>query len=602
MADASEMAETLDIVDEGMVPVCGSDLKDGNYKVNVRSSSGMFKITDCELTVRDGKMTAVMTMSGTGYSYVYMGTGAEAAAAPEASYIPYAANADGAHTFTVPVEALDKGISCAAFSKKKEKWYDRTLLFEAASVPASALAEGTVKTAADLGLKDGSYKVDAVLGGGSGRTTIESPAELIVKDGKLTARIIWSSNKYDFMVVDGETCYPVGDPVNKDGNSEFLIPVEVLDHAIQVKADTTAMSKPYLIDYTISFDSASIKPGSMELDYAEEFAVDYYDGNIAKITIADRTMWLKPDERPKNIYIASSSVMDYFLELDALDHAAMTGTPYAEWKIPEIRELVYNDKISFVGKYNAPDIEYILSEGCDLAIENTMIYHSPEILEELEAVGIPVLVERSSYEKTPLGRLEWIKLYGLLCGEEEKAEELFKGFEQKLGEIEDSIEASEGVHGSASNAYPAAAKATAVLTARPTAAYFYINTAGGVIVRDPGDYMIKMLETAGGRYVPEGLKAGSGSLTVDMESFYSAAKDADVLIYNGVIDEGTKTVADLIKKAPVLSGLKAVKEGRVYRTGDIVFQKSTGIPEMTEDMNTILYAKNKELKFFEKME
>ncbi|MCR5625774.1 MAG: hypothetical protein K6F99_00510 [Lachnospiraceae bacterium] len=254
VASSSEMTEVEDVVEEGMEPIPGSSVKDGEYEVVVDSSSSMFSIEKCALTVKDGEMTAVMTMGGKGYLYLFMGTGEEAAAAAESEYIPFVEDADGAHTFTVPVEALDNGIACAAFSKKKEKWYDRTLVFRADSLPADAIS-GIYKTAADLGLADGTYKVNVTLEGGSGRASVESPAVITIKDGNVTAHIIWSSSNYDYMKVGGEQF----DPVNTEGNSEFDIPVPGFDHKVSVLADTTAMSKPHEIEYTLLFDSSSVE-------------------------------------------------------------------------------------------------------------------------------------------------------------------------------------------------------------------------------------------------------------------------------------------------------------------------------------------------------
>ena len=130
------------VVQEGMVPIEGSAIQDGVYSIAVDSSSSMFKITACELTVEGGQMTAVMHMGGKGYLKLFMGTGEEAVAANEDDCIPFEENAEGEHTFTVPVEALDKGIPCAAFSKSKEMWYDRTLVFRADSLPMDAFQEG----------------------------------------------------------------------------------------------------------------------------------------------------------------------------------------------------------------------------------------------------------------------------------------------------------------------------------------------------------------------------------------------------------------------------------------------------------------------------
>lgn len=254
VAGSSEMATPVEVTDDSMEPVYGSDLKDGAYSITVDSSSSMFNITACELTVQDGEMTAVITMGGTGYLYVYMGTGEEAAAADESAYISFEETADGAHTFTVPVEALDKGLNCAAFSKKKEQWYDRTLVFRADSLPADARSDDALTTVESLNLADGSYTVEVALEGGSGRATVESPAQLTVQDGKATATIVWSSSNYDYMKVD-DVRY---DPTNTEGNSTFEIPVNGFDYKMPVLADTTAMSMPHEIEYTLCFDSTTL--------------------------------------------------------------------------------------------------------------------------------------------------------------------------------------------------------------------------------------------------------------------------------------------------------------------------------------------------------
>lgn len=255
VAGSSEMAAPAQVTPNGAEPVYGSALKDGVYPITVDSSSSMFNITSCELTVQDGKMTAVMTMGGTGYRYVYMGTGEEAAAAEESAYIPFAETEEGAHTFTVPVEALDTGLNCAAFSKKKEKWYDRILVFRADSLPAEARSDDATATVESLKLADGTYTVEVALEGGSGRATVVSPAQLTVQDGKATAAIVWSSSNYDYMKVDGVHY----DPTNTEGNSTFEIPVTGFDAKLPVLADTTAMSTPHEIEYTLRFDSATLK-------------------------------------------------------------------------------------------------------------------------------------------------------------------------------------------------------------------------------------------------------------------------------------------------------------------------------------------------------
>ena len=255
VADQSDMAQPQEVVTEGMEPVYASQLKEGEYSVTVDSSSSMFQIVSCTLTVKDGAMTAKMTMGGTGYLKVFLGTGEEAAAADEADCIAYEETATGEHTFTVPVEALDKGIDCAAYSKRKEMWYDRTLVFRASSLPQEAFVEGTMTTVADLGLSDGRYEVAVTLEGGSGRASVDSPAQLTVKEGQTTATIVWSSANYDYMKVDGVQY----DPVNTEGNAAFTIPVAGFDWKLPVLANTTAMSTPHEIEYTLTFDSVTLE-------------------------------------------------------------------------------------------------------------------------------------------------------------------------------------------------------------------------------------------------------------------------------------------------------------------------------------------------------
>lgn len=238
----------VEVVEEGMTPVYADEIKDGVYPVEVSSSSSMFKITECELTVKDGEMSAVMTMGGTGYRYLFMGKGTQAETADESEYIPFE-ETDGVHKFTVPVEALDMGIDCSAFSDRKETWYDRTILFRADSLPSDVFENAVVPE-----LEEGEYTVEVSIEGGSGKASINSPAKLTVTDESITAEIVWNSNNYDYMVVDGEKYMPV----SIEEFSVFEIPVTVFDRKMSVSADTTAMSTPHEIEYTFYFDSSTI--------------------------------------------------------------------------------------------------------------------------------------------------------------------------------------------------------------------------------------------------------------------------------------------------------------------------------------------------------
>lgn len=305
VASEDEKITPQEVGVEGMEPIYGTNVVDGTYEVEVESSSSMFPIDKAELTVSQGKMTAVLTMGGTGYLKVFMGTGEEAAASDPSAYIDYVENADGKHTYTIPVAALDAPISCAAFSKNKEKWYDRTLLFRADSLPEEAVlvelpdyealkkaakekriaalkaekeasenkdasgaedsqeADSSQEAAEDqessaepafLEMEDGEYAIAVDLEGGTGRTTVTTPAGLIVKDGLAYARIEWSSSHYDYMLVGGEKYLPI----NEEGYSTFEIPITVFDKPMPVVADTVAMSTPHEIEYSLTFHTDGI--------------------------------------------------------------------------------------------------------------------------------------------------------------------------------------------------------------------------------------------------------------------------------------------------------------------------------------------------------
>ena len=255
IASKDEKVEAEDVVEDWMKPILVSELNPGTYPIQVSSSSSMFTIESAELNVTDNDMTVSMTMGGKGYRYLYMGTPEEAVEAEESEYIPYEENTDGAHVYTVPVEALDQGSPCAAFSNKKEKWYDRVLVFRSDSLPLEAFKEEALTTPEKLALEEGEYSVDAMLYGGTGRATIESPTKLTVSADGCNATITWSSPNYDYMIVDGEKYLPI----NEEGNSVYEIPVKVFDRPYGVIADTVAMSEPHEISYALYFDSASIK-------------------------------------------------------------------------------------------------------------------------------------------------------------------------------------------------------------------------------------------------------------------------------------------------------------------------------------------------------
>lgn len=323
----------------------------------------------------------------------------------------------------------------------------------------------------------------------------------------------------------------------------------------------------------------------MELRYASEFGVDYYENGYKLLTIAQDGRYLvvpegmeaPPDlksditvlKQPvENIYLVASAVMDMFVSLNALDRVGFSGLKADSWYIDEAREAMERGEILHAGSYAAPDYEQIVSNGCGLAVENTMIYHTPEVKEQLEKLKVPVLVDYSSYESHPLGRTEWVRLYGVLTDKEEEAEAAF----EKEVEAFETVEQGEKT-GS-------------------TVAFFYITANGEINVRRSSDYLPKMIEMAGGSYVFEHLgdeeDTASSNVTMQMEEFYAAAKDADYIIYNSTTTEELSSIEDLLEKSSLLERFSAVQEGHVYCTTKNLYQSSMELGTIISDMHKML--------------
>ena len=313
---------------------------DGIYKVNnVTSSSSMFNVIDCKLTVKNGKMSAVLTLSGTGYGYLYMGTKEEAAAADQSSWIPFVADSNGKYTYTIPVEALDKGIDVAAYSIKNAIWYDRMLTFKSETVkkigdisdgnngnnnnngnnsgnngnngnnnsgnngsvlkPNDGKAENESKYEADTSgatsqvnssttLADGVYTPDRFTwSGGTGKVKIYCN-KITIKNGQAYATLVFDSDHYQYVKANGNTYYTT----KGGGTATVTIPV-ALNQNNKILGMTDKMSVAHEIEYTIFVYLAAAGNGTtlggvnaskkldekapeiMGLEYQSETQLDY---------------------------------------------------------------------------------------------------------------------------------------------------------------------------------------------------------------------------------------------------------------------------------------------------------------------------------------
>lgn len=232
----------------GLLPLLAKDIEEGSYEIETASSSSMFKIEKTVLYVKDNAMTADITLSGKGYSNVTMLSATDSEGLTSLEGTTAAVGKDGKYVFTLPVQSLNTELVCSAFSKKKQKWYERRVVFYSEKIPAENLFV-TPYVMQKCGLKDGSYTISVKLAGGSGRASVKSPASMRVKDGIPLARIEWSSPNYDYMILNGKKILPLAN----EQNSVFELPVLVFDKAMSVFADTTAMSTPHEILYQLEF-------------------------------------------------------------------------------------------------------------------------------------------------------------------------------------------------------------------------------------------------------------------------------------------------------------------------------------------------------------
>ena len=322
---------------------------------------------------------------------------------------------------------------------------------------------------------------------------------------------------------------------------------------------------------------------AMDLSFAECFDVYYYNDGYKLLDIHDDARYLivpegkeAPDDLDPEIqilhqpldtiYMAATSPMALFDAIGSVDSIKLSGLDASGWYIQSAADAINNGEMTFAGKYDEPDYELLVGDDCDLAIESTMILHAPKVQEMIETLGIPVFTDRSSYESQPLGRTEWIKLYGAMMNKEEEAKTFFDQQAQVIEKLKDFTNTEK------------------------TVAFFYINTSGSPVVRNPKDYISSMIEIAGGRNAFADLQDDSGktSVAITMEEFYNTAADADYLIYNSSIDASVKSIDDLLAKESLMADFKAVKEGNVWVTDDSMYQHTDTIGELITDLNLML--------------
>ena len=354
-----------------------------------------------------------------------------------------------------------------------------------------------------------------------------------------------------------------------------LLMMGIFSLSVSTKAADNDSSAPEIPGLTFQSE--------MQNEFAECFHIYYYNDDYTLIDVPDSGQFLlvpegksAPDGLDKdivvlqkpldNIYLAATSAMSLFSSLDALDDIKFSSLQASGWYVDAAKQAMENGDIVFAGKYSEPDYELLVNSGCNLAIESTMILHTPKVQEMIEQMGIPVFTDRSSYENHPLGRTEWIKVYAEMVDKRDEAKEFFDEQAKIISDLKD------------------------FKNTEKTVAFFYINTSGAAVVRNPEDYISNMIELGGARNAFRDLQDDSGktSVPITMEQFYDTAEDADYLIYNASIDSTVKTLDDLLAKDSMFADYKAVKEGNVWTTEKSMYQATDKIAQFTNDINLLV--------------
>ena len=335
--------------------------------------------------------------------------------------------------------------------------------------------------------------------------------------------------------------------------------------------------------------------------YAEQFDVYYYEGGYKYIDshYDGRGYLVVPEGKPApagldsdirvlqqpldDIYLVATASMALFDAMDSLDVIKLTSQNADGWYVENAAAAMERGDMLFGGKYSEPDYELLVDSSIDIAIENTMILHTPKVIDMIEILGIPVFIENSSYETHPLGRVEWIKLFAALINREDRAEAFF----------EQSVAKTEQIR-----SFPDSGKSVVI---------FLIDSTGRVQVRAPDDYLSKIIGIAGGRNAFEEVLADDDSrrtnINMTMEEFYASAMDVDYFIYNASgYSSGVTSIKKLLELSPLLADCRAVREGNVWWLGPETYQRTDRIADLIGQVHAMLTGGEEEMTFLHRME
>lgn len=342
-------------------------------------------------------------------------------------------------------------------------------------------------------------------------------------------------------------------------------------------------------------DDALVSAGRMELQYAKNFSVEYFEGGYALAEISDGKRFLTVPEGKEvpegidediivlqqplqHVLISSTPTMSLINAIGALDAVTMTTTDKDGWYIDEVVAAFDQGRLSFIGSYKEPDYEMIVAENPPFAVFSTMLDSVPDVAAKLDELGIEYLLDQSTYEDHPLARTEWIKLYGVLFGKEEEAIQRFADQVHLVDAL--SVDTQTG----------------------KTAVIFYITSKGDIYVRNAGDYIVEMLNLAGGSYVFSDLNVGqSGTQKIEGEAFYAGAKEADFIVYIHNLGGKPAHIEEFLAKYESMADFKAVREGNVWCTTPNFFQISDTLGGMIADLSEMMATDQDQLTYLFKL-
>lgn len=331
-------------------------------------------------------------------------------------------------------------------------------------------------------------------------------------------------------------------------------------------------------------DGELILDHEADLAYAERFTLTYYKGGYKSFTVADHpdtTFLVVPEgksvpekleegtvvlQQPLDkITFNSTGMVSLVDAINGLDHIVSVGTDVDGWYLDNVIAYMNDGKIKFSGKYKEPDYEMLTAEGTQLVIDTTMLNSNPEVMEKYKELGIPCFIESSSKESHPLGRVEWVKLFGALMNLDDEANAYFDEQNKMVEEV------------------------TSAEKCGKTVAMFYLSSKSDMVyARNGGDYMAAMIGLAGGDYIMADVEPNKpGNTKSTFEDIYARCVDADYLFY---VNFALKfdSVEKLVEYNPLFGDFKAVKDGNVYVTAPNFTQSTAAIAGIVEDMHTVL--------------